>query len=51
MIKEEFIEGFAIDKMVARHLNIEVEWIVDINIDLEGIHVKYNDPEEDEEEE
>ena len=49
MRKEEFIEGFAIDKMIARHLDIEAEWILSVDIDSNGITVQYDDPNEDEE--
>jgi len=47
MKKKEFISGFAIEKMVAKHLDIEEEWIVSIDISLNGIRVTYDSPSDD----
>lgn len=49
MIKKESIEGFAIDKMIAKHLDIDVDWIISVDIDADGVSVEYDDPNDEEE--
>jgi hypothetical protein len=49
MRKKEFIEkGFAIERMLAKHLYIEEEWIKSVKISQDGIEVEYDDHNEEE---
>lgn len=49
MRKKQTIEGMEIDNMIARHLDINEEWILSVDINSDGITVQYDDPNDDEE--
>jgi hypothetical protein len=48
MLKKESVDGHKIDEMLARFLDIDVEWILNIDFTANGIDVEYDDPNDDE---